>query len=602
MLRTRLFLHLLPLVVILLATGWYATVLFSRMAETVDRRVTKEYRSLVAVQEMNLALTALERDTWSAVASDTAVSRKAMADNARRFEEQLERLIRNGSLDRERALSQALAAEYEDFRRAAASLRSVPKAEERNTAYAERIPPKILRMESRLNEILELNQGAILATGKRVQEINGEVRRLMIMGLAIGLAISACASYLLGRWVLQPLRRLTAATMDLAEGNLSPIVPVASQDELGQLARVFNQMAQRLQEYRQSTTEQIVRLHRTLETTVGSFPDPIFVLNRDGVIEVSNPAANELAASLKLDGRLPPPLAKAAQEALASGQNFLPHSFNQVIPYRLNGGEKFFLPRILTMRDKEGTLFGVAVVLYDVTRFRLLDAAKTHLVGTVSHELKTPLTSLRMALHLLLERSQGELSPKQEELLQTAREDAERLLRTLNNLLDLACLEEGGAGLHRERVAPGELLQQAMLRTTDRVTAEGLHLDCALEPDLPSVSVDRERIHHVFANFILNAAKHSPAGGHIRLQAAKTDSSCVQFTVSDDGPGIAREYHGRIFERFFRVPGQHKTGAGLGLSIAREIAVSHGGRVGVRSAPGKGATFFLILEAAPKPA
>jgi signal transduction histidine kinase len=387
------------------------------------------------------------------------------------------------------------------------------------------------------------------------------------------------------------------ATRELGEGNLKQPVPVLSRDELGELALAFNRMAAQLQEYRQSTTEEIVRLHRTMETTLASFPDPIFVLDKEGRIELMNPAATDMASGLRMSGQLPDPLQAIAQKTLASGENFLPHSFDAVLSYRLNGAERSFLPRILTMRNKEDALFGVAVVLYDVTRFRLLDAAKTHLVGTVSHELKTPLTSVRMALHILLEKTVGALNPKQEELLETARTDTERLLRILNDLLDLARLEEGVAELRREKVAPAELLQAVVDETADKAEAGNLKVNCAVDPDLPPVLVDRQRIGYVFANLLTNAIKHSPSGGEVRLRATRIDNQAIQFTVADDGPGIPPQYQQRIFDRFFRVPGQTRSGAGLGLSIAREIAAAHGGRISVKSAPGHGATFYLELKA-----
>ncbi len=287
-----------------------------------------------------------------------------------------------------------------------------------------------------------------------------------------------------------------------------------------------------------------------------------------------------------------------AGKTLQTGENFLPHSFNEAVWYRVHGEEKFFLPRVLAMRNKEEALSGVAVVLYDVTRFRLLDAAKTNLVATVSHELKTPLTSVRMALHILCEKIVGSLTPKQEELAQAARNDAERLLRILNDLLDLARLDEGNADLRREPAAPADLLQAAAQDMAEAASLKGLKLTWSADPQLPQVSVDRQRISHVFSNFITNAIKHSPAGGEIRLSAALAENHDVQFSVSDQGPGIPEEYQTRIFDRFFRVPGQTKTGAGLGLSVAREITVAHGGRIGVKSALGKGSTFFVILQAA----
>jgi len=335
-----------------------------------------------------------------------------------------------------------------------------------------------------------------------------------------------------------------------------------------------------------------------METTLASFPDPIFVLNQDGGIELKNPAADDLTASLHINGQLPDRLQTIARKALDSGENFLPHSFDEAVSWRINGAEKSFLPRVLAMRDKDNALNGVAVVLYDVTRFRLLDSAKTNLVATVSHELNTPLTSVRMALHLLLEKSVGTLTPKQDELLQTARNDTERLLRILNDLLDLARLDAGGDGLRKERIAPAELLRAVVEETAHKASARGLRMNCRIEPGLPRVAVDRQRISHVFNNLIANAIRYSPVGGEILLGAARAEEGGVEFSVSDQGPGIPEEYHARIFERFFRVPGQTQKGAGLGLSIAREITVAHGGRIGVKSPPGRGSTFFAVLKAA----
>jgi signal transduction histidine kinase len=240
----------------------------------------------------------------------------------------------------------------------------------------------------------------------------------------------------------------------------------------------------------------------------------------------------------------------------------------------------------------------VAVVLYDVTRFRLLDDAKTNLIATVSHELKTPLTSVRMVLHLLLEKTFGGLTHKQNELLQTAREDAERLLRILNDLLDLARLEEGHTELHKERAAASDLVRSSLDEMNEAASVSNLKIKTEIEPELPAVWVDRLRIKHVFTNLIANAIKHSPVSGEILLRAGQTENGDVHFGVHDQGAGVPDEYKTRIFDRFFRVPGQKKTGAGLGLSIAREIVVAHGGRIGVRNGQERGSEFYFVLKAA----
>ena len=177
-----------------------------------------------------------------------------------------------------------------------------------------------------------------------------------------------------------------------------------SSDELGELAITFNKMAGQLNTYRQNTTEQIIRLHRTMEAALASFSDPVFIMDRYTRIELSNRAAEELSAKLLLDGALPARLATAVDTVLQRNADFLPDSFDEVITLRVKGTERAFLPRLHIMREADAKPVGVAVVLHDVTRFRLLDDAKTNLVATVSHELKTPLTSVRMVLHLLLEK------------------------------------------------------------------------------------------------------------------------------------------------------------------------------------------------------
>ena len=127
------------------------------------------------------------------------------------------------------------------------------------------------------------------------------------------------------------------------------------------------------------------------------------------------------------------------------------------------------------------------------------------------------------------------------------------------------------------------------------MTGKNLKLTCRTDPDLPAVLVDRQRINHVFTNLINNAIKYSPLGGEIVLHASRAGEREVQFSVQDQGPGVPEDHQDRIFDRFYRVPGQSKKGAGLGLSIAREIVLAHGGRIGVRSERGRGSEFYFLL-------
>jgi signal transduction histidine kinase len=597
MLRTRLFLNLIPFVAVLLGVGAYAILLFSRLAHEVDVSVVDNHRCAMAAQTMKAAVSGMSESLRQAVRADTASATNEFREHSRVFENNLSLQVSNAHLFADKKIPEQLRSRYQSFRDAGVALLRLNQRREQQQMLERDVVPRELAVKLLLDRIAKVTQKNILATSRNIHEINRRINHLMIFAVAVALLISVIASFETGRSILRPIQSLTRAAREIGKGNLDQAVPVVSRDELGELGAAFNKMADQLKVYRESTTEQIVRLHHTMTAALASFPDPVFVLDRQGRIELKNRAAQELVAWLALNDRLPGHLADVAKDVLRTGESFRPHSFKEALALRIDGEERAFLPRILTMRGEQNEAVGVAVVLHDVTRFRLLDAAKTNLVATVSHELKTPLTSVRMVLFMLLEKTLGPLSGKQAELLQTARKEAERLLRILNDLLDLTRLEAGHSGLNRERLSPARLVQMMQEEARQHVLECGLTLVVSVQPQLPDVSVDRQRISHVFQNFLTNAIKHSPPAGEIQLRASRAGGG-VRFSVADQGPGVPEVYQGRIFDRFFRVPGQARTGAGLGLSIAREITIAHGGRIGVRSEPGQGSEFYIVLPKA----
>ena len=420
----------------------------------------------------------------------------------------------------------------------------------------------------------------------------------MVLALVAGFVTALGVIYHLSRSIVQPMQNLTESARQLGEGNLEQHVPVQSGDEVGKLAEAFNKMAGRLRDYKQSTTEMILRSQQITDSALRAFPDPIFVFSSDREIQLQNAAADAFVQHLGGNVLLLGPLASYVEQGLAGGADFQPTSFDKAILVNQGAGEKFYMPRVLTMRRENGSVLGVVLALQDVTRFRIADDVKTNLIATVSHELKTPLTSMQMAVYLLLEEKIGSLNPKQAELLIAARNNSDRLFAMVEDLLDLARFE-GGAGLiEKKPFSARQLVEDVAARERELVTSRGLHLVVEIAPDLPSVSISRPRIDQVFSNFISNAVKHSPTGGTITLTAKKDVAQGIRFAVKDEGAGIPENLHRRIFDKFYRVSETSGEGAGLGLSIAREIVLAHSGTIGVLSAPGKGSEFFFTLPAA----
>jgi signal transduction histidine kinase len=263
-------------------------------------------------------------------------------------------------------------------------------------------------------------------------------------------------------------------------------------------------------------------------------------------------------------------------------------------------GERYFLVRASPLESDEASGAGVIVVAQDVTRFRRIDALKSDVVATVSHELKTPLTSLRLATHMLLEDSTGPLGSIQRELATTARDETERLQATVNELLDLVRIEREAGALQRTQVNPSALLREVASAQNKAAELKSVRVEVADGAPDASVEVDPEQITIVLNNLVSNAIRHCREGGHVWLSAYVEGQSQV-FEVRDDGGGIAREQLPHIFERHWSgsEPSTLKGRHGLGLAIAQEIAVRHGGSIDVDTELGKGSTFRLRVLGAP---
>lgn len=603
MLRTRLMSGLLCLLIILLAMGLYSINQCSDLGKRIEKISRDNDQAGRNLQQMKRGGAAMTAALLTMVTGDAQTSRKDFDAADETFQKALDgEASRTTPSAQEKALISQLSDTYKSYLpRARAFLQAPESPAAAWHTSAAKLGQDSARMLDLVDQLGIAHEHALTEGNKDSAETITKTIRFLILLMIIALAAFLAAYFGLSRGLLNPLKSLTASIKQVGEGNLDQTVPVLSEDELGVLAVSFNQMAAQLRQYQANTSVELLRLNQTIRATLASFPDPIFVLNSEGAVEFRNPAADQLAVKLLFSGvtRLPTKVDKKVEEVRASGQDYLPTAFKDAVKFHIDGQDRYFLPRIVLLRTEKRETFGVAVILENVTRMLLLDDVKSNLIATVSHELKTPLTSVRMALYLLFEKTVGTLNEKQTELVAAAREDADRLLKTLNDLLDLAKLEQGPTQLQLKPVSPTELVGTAERATREIAHGANLVLKTQVAPDLPDVRIDPQRVAYIFINLITNAIKYSPSGGEVvlRAQLGQTRSSrpSVRFSVKDQGPGIAPEHQEHIFERFYRVPGTNKNGAGLGLSIAREIVVAHQGEIGVLSRPGHGSEFFFVL-------
>jgi NtrC-family two-component system sensor histidine kinase KinB len=595
MLRTRLFLGLLPLLLGLVGTGVYAIHVCRELAGPLQRDLVADYRAALGCQDMRTSATLMANALAITESADPIGAKRMLDERREAFTSELMAQSANSAGTPRASLVAELDAAFQDFSsrcdRVLSGGVAVSLGEMQSNETA------LYRVLSAIDKLTASDYAASREAEARAEQLARTAVSVLAVFIGSALAVSALASWFVAASLLKPVKALTASANALGEGNLDITVPEFSRDELGSLARSFNAMAARLREYKEATVARVMRTQRTMEATLTSAPDPLFVVSRLGDVEVRNPAAEELSKLPEFSGGLPAALAERLEAVLATDEHYLPTDYGRVVTFRVGREDRHYLPRILAIGDRLTEFKGAAVILQDVTKFRLLDDAKTNLVATVSHELKTPLTGLRMAVYLLLEKTLGPLAPAQREMLESARDDADRLLRILDSLLDLSRLEAGAAALERARIPVSALLRAIADEARPFVTAAGQRLVVREEPGLGEVSADAGRLRHVFINLLSNASKYSEAGGTITLTAGPAPEGFVRFAVRDEGGGIPPEAVGRLFDRFYRVPGQSKPGAGIGLTIAREIVVAHGGSITCSSSPGSGTEFQFLVPA-----
>jgi signal transduction histidine kinase len=480
-------------------------------------------------------------------------------------------------------------------------------------SYFADLQPAFIAVKNGADAILALNEDAMVHKSDRAQRAARLFDTIILLVAASAFLGGIIASATLTTRILRPLAVLTQAARRLGEGDMEARARVDAHDELGGLAGEFNTMAGRLARYRSSSLGELLQAQQQAQAAIDSLSDPILVFESDGGLLSINRAAEVM---LKVDLGSESPLSAAEpvvretverlRASVLAGKGTAvspgasggaPSGVDDAIRTTTPEGEAFFLPRAAPMKTDEGGIVGCTIVLQDVTRLMRFDELKNNLVATVAHEFRTPLTSLRMAIHLCAEEKVGAINDKQADLLFAARHDTQRLQQIVDDLLNLSRIQSGRIDLHARTLSVDTVVAEALQAFRDAATQKRINLGTEIFPGQGDILADPERIGLVFSNLFGNALKYTPEGGTVTVRARRADG-VVRFEVEDTGPGVPPEHRQSIFERFFRVPGSPAGGAGLGLFIAREVVRAHGGSIGVEGAPRKGATFWFEIPAA----
>lgn len=407
--------------------------------------------------------------------------------------------------------------------------------------------------------------------------------------------------------IANPIKDLTDSIRQIADRNYQQRVHFESHNEFGDLARSFNTMAMKLQEYNESNLAKLMMEKKRVETLINNMRDPVIGLDAKNTILFANDQALNIS-SLKATEAI----GKSANEVALSNdlmRSLLQHLVNNEIkskPETLkiyadkkeSYFEKQFIPiEIVPTGEKERIFIGSFIILRNVTAYIELDEAKTNFIATVSHEFKTPIASMKMSLQLLENEGIGELNQEQKELVHSIYDDADRLLKTTGELLNITQVESGKTKINIEQCAVKPIVLQAIESTKSMAEQNKIKLELMLEDNLPEIIADKEKTAWVISNLISNAIRYSYENSSVSIEVKK-NSKNIFISVIDNGLGISSQYKNKIFDKYFRVPGTEKEGTGLGLAISKEFIEAQGGKISVESELGSGSKFTVQLNTA----
>jgi signal transduction histidine kinase len=592
-LKGKILLGFAVMILILAGVVGWSIYNFETLSNAINDILVENYRSIKASDSMVESIERQDSALLLLLRSTEEQGQEIFRRNEKEFYTWLARAEDNITIEGEGAILEKINEKYFEF---VSNFDQFYNADEnqRWEIYNQELLPLFNEIKTDIRELRELNRQAMVeAQG----DANSRANQAIIYTIGLALLVTAFSlifAFYLTKQILRPIKELEKGIKEVAARNFQRKVEVASEDEIGVLADEFNEMISKLKEYEKINVKKLLMEKEKSEAVVNNLSSPLIVTDKDHKIVLINETAKELF-SLRED---------------VLGTHFLEViKAEEIFEYIKNPEakeEKTFLLkkndkkrhyRISTKQviDEDEEYQFTVTLLEDITRLKEIDNMKSEFVSTVSHEFRTPLTSMNMGLSMVINEDTGELNEEQKELLEAAYEDVERLTELVNDLLDLSKIESGKIEMEFDKVDVNDIIEKTLNPFHKQAEEKEIELKFKQSEDNIFAYADPSKISWVISNLIGNALRYADEG-KIEVDA-EIKGRRVLVSVADNGPGIPKEYQSKIFEKFVRAGSdkEEKSGTGLGLAIAKEIITAHNGRIWVDSEEGEGSTFSFYI-------
>lgn len=603
-LKGKISLVYLALVIISFIVGLISAINLLKLSSSIDGLMTANYKSIDAINNMIEALERQDSATLIYINMDRQKGLDIFSSNNNYFTQWFDVERNNITENGERDLVEKIKAHYTKYMRDFLQLQEVRNSQGSDSTinyYNETLNPEFNNTKQCLKDLVQLNEKAMFRGKNNTQR---DAKQSIYIALLLT-AITTIGGFVLSRYFthrfLKPIYTLTETVKLVKAGDLYQQAAVTDEDEIGELALEFNNMTKRLLLFEQSAIGSLISERNRFISVVKNISDPLIVMDKSYKIVILNKACESF-----FDVPEEKAMNRHFLEVVRNGDLFdhISSEFSrgeerkEKIIHLNSKDEDYYLNVVVSsVKDLENNLTGLIVLFQDVTALKELEKIRVDFVATISHEFKTPLTSIMMGSDLLLNSGMGDLTDDQKSIAAVIKEDCERLSSLVDDVMELTRLESGKAIFKVEPCSIAGIVENTYKQFKKTAEQKNVDLEFDADEDLPLVLADFEKITWVLNNLVSNAIKYTNAGDDILISASiKEDKMYV--SVKDTGIGIPEQYKENIFDRFFQVKGNDLEirGTGLGLSVAKEIIEAHGGRIWCESKLDLGSTFTFTLS------